>query len=192
MKKVFAVLLAVSIMLTAIIGGGAVAEEQNIGRWLPLGFVWYFDELLKGFYSSMAGDNVDEEAIAEQTEYMGLDVDSMRKEEGNFIYSSPSGMYEVTANMNEDGSLVASYEIAISLGEEYSVNGKANDTRADIVGAFMTTCLLIADSTDDHLDTWAWWMGGKCPTNDYVGESYSIKHELDESGLSHFIFSFSE
>lgn len=75
----------------------------------------------------MAGDNVDEEAIAEQTEYMGLDVDSMRKEEGNFIYSSPSGMYEVTANMNEDGSLVSSYEIAISLGEEYSVNGKAND-----------------------------------------------------------------
>ena len=192
MKKVFAVLLAVSIMLTVIISGGAVAEEQNIGRWLPLGFVWYYDELLKGFYSYMSGDNADEEAIAEQTEYMGLDADSMRKEDGNFIYSSPSGLYEVTANMNEDGSLVASYEITISLGEEYPSNGTANDEGADIVGAFVTTCLLIADSTDDELDVWTWWMGGKCPTNDYVGESYSIKHELDENGLSHFIFSFSE
>ena len=192
MKKVFAVLLAVSIMLTVIISGGAVAEEQNIGRWLPLGFVWYYDELLKGFYSYMSGDNADEEAIAEQTEYMGLDADSMRKEDGSFIYSSPSGLYEVTANMNEDGSLVASYEITISLGEEYPSNGTANDEGADIVGAFVTTCLLIADSTDDELDVWAWWMGGKCPTNDYVGESYSIKHELDENGLSHFIFSFSE
>lgn len=188
MKKLLSMTMIIVLVLSGVLGGFAVAEEVHLALRLPLGFVWVFDEFLNSYYTYMAGGNADTEAIAAYVEEIGLDIKSMRTEEDKEFYSSPSGLYEVCAVMNEQTSLVGSYELIINMGEYYA-DPDNHVTEGDMIGIFITVCQVLIERDDDNMRASLWWMG-ECPTSDYIGDGYTIHYELDENGLSHFVFNF--